>query len=356
MDKGEVEVMFTETHILPNKYNSHNLSRVVTGYDVTCVDCTSDKSKGYTRTEVNLTPDTPPAGYEFLDWSITGATLTGSAFKINNEDVTAKANYISNTCNITYLSDGHGNVYGPATATRGSYITLSNSYAPYYRLGSYSASNGLIVGNKLYPSGDCNVIGVFNPNYFTAEGYIRNKMTNNITTSTYSTVVNYGMDFLTSAIPTAQTGIPAKSTWQPSGYSAYKITIQPDITISAKCYHTYLYDGGPLLSSTTAEFSARTYYYSNVGSSGTNQRTGNYFGLKTSSFNDQSGLFVFKYNQPFTSNMQIPGPSTSWQLACYVNFKLSAKYNSTWNKSTTVTASAMKSAASAYWTATGIAP
>ena len=83
--------MFTEKHILGNPYNNHKLSRTVTGYEVTTVDCSADKTSGYSGTTVNLTPT--QTGSTFTNWSITGATLTGNAFNFDNSDVTVVAYY-----------------------------------------------------------------------------------------------------------------------------------------------------------------------------------------------------------------------------------------------------------------------
>lgn len=82
--------MFTEKHILTNPYNHHKLSRIVTGYDLSAVDCIPSVNSGYSGTIVNLTP---MSASRFLNWDITGATITGSAFAFGNEDVTAKGNY-----------------------------------------------------------------------------------------------------------------------------------------------------------------------------------------------------------------------------------------------------------------------
>lgn len=88
--------MFTEKHILVNPYNSHQLSRTVTGYEVTTVDCSADKSSGWNGATVNLTPYEAPAGYVFDGWNITGATITGSAFNFVGSDVTVSTKYADN--------------------------------------------------------------------------------------------------------------------------------------------------------------------------------------------------------------------------------------------------------------------
>lgn len=82
--------MFTEKHVLTNPYNNHRLSRTVTGYDVTAIDCNVSKTSGYNNSVVNLTPLYPE---RFQNWTITGASITGSAFSFDNSDVTASAQY-----------------------------------------------------------------------------------------------------------------------------------------------------------------------------------------------------------------------------------------------------------------------
>lgn len=86
--------MFTSKHYLNKTYGSHMLSRIVTGYNVTTIDCDSTVDSGYKGTEVTLIDQTP-AGYGFDHWNITGATLTGNNFILNN-DVTAQGIYTAN--------------------------------------------------------------------------------------------------------------------------------------------------------------------------------------------------------------------------------------------------------------------
>ena len=83
--------MFTAKHYINKTYGSHMLSRIVTGYNVTTIDCGSTVNSGYKGTEVTLIDQTP-AGSGFDHWNITGATLTGNNFILNN-DVTAQGIY-----------------------------------------------------------------------------------------------------------------------------------------------------------------------------------------------------------------------------------------------------------------------
>ena len=98
--------MFTEKHILGNPYNNHKLSRTITGYEVTTVDCSADKNSGWNGTTVNLSPDTDTTARKFSGWGITGSTLTGSAFKLT-DDTTAQAKFESAKY-VTLQTDGHG--------------------------------------------------------------------------------------------------------------------------------------------------------------------------------------------------------------------------------------------------------
>lgn len=83
--------MFTSKHYVNKTYGNHMLSRIVTGYNVTTIDCGSTVNSGYKGTEVTLIDQTP-AGSGFDHWNITGATLTGNNFILNN-DVTAQGIY-----------------------------------------------------------------------------------------------------------------------------------------------------------------------------------------------------------------------------------------------------------------------
>lgn len=93
--------MFTSKHYVNKTYGSHMLSRIVTGYNVTTIDCGSTVNSGYKGTEITLIDQTP-AGSGFDHWNITGATLTGNNFILNN-DVTAQGIYtaLPTTGNIT---------------------------------------------------------------------------------------------------------------------------------------------------------------------------------------------------------------------------------------------------------------
>lgn len=83
--------MKKEKHYLNKVYGGHQLSRYIDVYEVSTVDCAATQYSGYKGTEVTLIDQTP-AGYSFDHWNITGATLTGNNFILNN-DVTAQGIY-----------------------------------------------------------------------------------------------------------------------------------------------------------------------------------------------------------------------------------------------------------------------
>ena len=82
--------MFTDYKYLNNTFDQHPLYRTAYGYELSTVDCNADKMSGNNGITVNLTPTTAS---KFSGWAITGAELTGSAFKFTNSDVTARGYY-----------------------------------------------------------------------------------------------------------------------------------------------------------------------------------------------------------------------------------------------------------------------
>lgn len=168
--------MFTEKHILTNPYNHHKLSRTLSGFDVTTVDCNADKNSGWNGTTVNLTPNIAPEHQHFDSWGITGATIVNSSFNFNNSDVTAQALYAYDTpFNVTLQTDGHGNITAnKTTGYAGDVITLSNTASAGYEFSSYTVTGATINGNNLtFAAQNCTAKAnyVHNvSNYYTASG------------------------------------------------------------------------------------------------------------------------------------------------------------------------------------------
>ena len=143
MDKGEAEVMFTEQHFLNNPYNNHRLSRTVSGFEVSAVDCSADKTSGWNGTTVNLVPDANTTARKLSGWGITGSTLTGSAFKLV-DDTTAQAKFESAKY-VTLQTDGHG--FCGASKTAG--FINDTGYLTNYPDQGYVFSGYTITGSTL---------------------------------------------------------------------------------------------------------------------------------------------------------------------------------------------------------------
>lgn len=76
--------------------NIHNVTLQTDGHGT----LTASKTTGYSGDTITLTA-TPNTNYVFSGYTITGATMTGDAFKVQTNDITAKAwfNYVSPTKN-----------------------------------------------------------------------------------------------------------------------------------------------------------------------------------------------------------------------------------------------------------------
>ena len=170
--------MFTEKHILGNPYNGHHLSRTVTGYEVTTVDCSADKTSGWNGTTVNLTPDEAPAGYAFSGWNITGATITGSAFNFVGNDVGVSAIYGNPPELHRVYCYPTGVPYGRAKFSAdimsgypGDVATLTASAVPGIKLNHYEIDGATLTGNQFtYENTTVYVTGYFD--YKTAGKFI----------------------------------------------------------------------------------------------------------------------------------------------------------------------------------------
>lgn len=140
--------MFTEKHILTNPYNHHKLSRTLTGFDVTTVECNADKSSGWNGTTVNLTPNAVADTQKFSGWSSTGANITNSSFNFAGSDVTAKANF-ETAKDITLQTDGHGKISANKSyGFVGDIITLSNTASANYEFTGYSITGATLTGSQ----------------------------------------------------------------------------------------------------------------------------------------------------------------------------------------------------------------
>jgi hypothetical protein len=171
--------MKTEKHIVNKTYGGHQLSRYIDVYEVSTVDCAATQYSGYKGTEITLIDQTP-AGYGFDHWNITGATLTGNNFILNN-DVTAQGIY---TAEPSYTSMPiAGAMLGVADSITASEYAPDHSYQRVYY--DYNQTHF----SRAIPGGNPTTI---NLNVF-ANGYSVNSIRN---MSAYSTNFVTGKDVL----------------------------------------------------------------------------------------------------------------------------------------------------------------
>lgn len=194
--------MFTEKHILGNPYNNHNLSRTVTGYEVSTVDCSADKSSGWNGTTVNLTPKTVGSTMRFSSWSATGANIINSAFTLA-ADATAKANF-ETAKSLTRQTDGHGTL--GTTINVGFINDIANLY-PYpnqgYAFSGYTITGATLTGSAFkFTGSDVTAKAWFSPNLNTvtigtAKWLSTNLFIDDGGTGIYHQTVNYGQGNVT---------------------------------------------------------------------------------------------------------------------------------------------------------------
>ena len=142
--------MIKEKHTLTNPYNHHALSRYIDVYEVTTDGCSSSPMSGYKGTEATLV-DEPAWNEKFSSYSITGATLTGNNFVINN-DVTAKANYetAKNVTTIRCNSTKNSGFIGDTASLTNSSPAWNEKFSSYSITGStLTGSNFKFTGSNI---------------------------------------------------------------------------------------------------------------------------------------------------------------------------------------------------------------
>ena len=131
----------------------------------------ADKASGVPGDIVTLS-NTPSVGYNFDNYSITGATLTGSQFEFGNSDVSAEGLFSRKAYTLTLQNDGHGTISATkTTGYAGDTVTLSNSYNTYYRFNNYTQSAGSLNGSTFtFGNADATAKANFKVNNFFASG------------------------------------------------------------------------------------------------------------------------------------------------------------------------------------------
>ena len=138
--------MIKEKHLVNKTYSNHQLARYIDVYEVTTDGCSSSPMSGYKGTEATLI-DQPAWNEKFSSWSLTGTTVTGNNYVINN-DVTAKANY-ETAKNVTLQTDGHGTIAAsPISGFSGTIVTLSNTPNQDYSFLNYDITGATLTGSQ----------------------------------------------------------------------------------------------------------------------------------------------------------------------------------------------------------------
>lgn len=292
----------------------------------------SDKNTGYSNDVVTLT-NTPSAGYILNRYDITGATMTGSQFKFEDQDVTAKAIFTATGYTLTLQNDGHGTISAnKVTGFAGDTVTLSTSYNTYYRFNNYSVTGGTINGNTFtFGNGNATAKANFKTNNFTATGKFESGSNVQITGkgSSKSTDVPekyaiYGAH--TGNVPTAWYN--TSNRWKPSNVSGYSMTLNTKMTFSGKTIWQGYRGGMSFATGTTM-----------IGTTASNTRT--YYK------NDQ-GSAIWNYNETVTTTAQNVNYGISGKLS------ITASYGQ--GDYGYATATYIAASSTGTWTATGIAP
>ena len=129
--------------------------------------------------------NTPNAHYTFGSYSITGATLTGSQFKFNGGNVTAKGSFIADPVRtITLQSTSGGTINAnKLTGYDGDVITLTTAVtAQHSHFGSYSITGATLTGNQFKLNGsNVTAKATYIPEMYlqtvTASGYMKQNAT-----------------------------------------------------------------------------------------------------------------------------------------------------------------------------------
>lgn len=150
------EDIYVAPSFIHNVYNI-NLQQTTGG------TITSDKSTGYYGDTVTLS-NTPAEHYGFRDYSITGATLTGNKFTINESNVTAKANFSAWLVRNVSVQQRTGGTIASnkSTGYDGDVVTLSNTANAGYTFTNYNVTGATLTGNQFaFNGGNVTAQGAF---------------------------------------------------------------------------------------------------------------------------------------------------------------------------------------------------
>lgn len=124
--------------------NKHNITTLTSNYGTIA----ANKSTAYSGDTVTLS-NTPAADCHFNSYSITGATLTGSNFKMGTSNVSARGSFSRNVHNLTLQTNGHGTISASnTTGYSGTQITLNNTPNEDYSFTRYDMTGATVTSDK----------------------------------------------------------------------------------------------------------------------------------------------------------------------------------------------------------------
>ena len=234
----------------------------------------ADKDKGFIGDVVTVT-GTMDEGWYLTGFNTTGATMTGNQFAFAGEDVTVEGLYTDEGFPVVYEAEDGVHLEGSPIAIPGQGITLTTSYDTYYRTNGYDITGGYIENGLLYATAACTARLKSKVNTFTASGGWEKGSDVTVTggngsTGTAAIAAKYAtVSYHTSNVPTAWYN--TSNRWKvTSTVSAYKITLNPTISMSARAGHTnskngYWLTGVCLLGSTQTQAQGQVSTHSTNG-------------------------------------------------------------------------------------------
>lgn len=141
--------MRTEQHIINNRYSTHGIHRDIPVYDVTLQTegsgtLVANCAEGFNNTTVTMTA-TPAQDYALSGYDITGATLTGDCFTLNN-DVTAKAIFTL----TGYFPSGHYRAWNWDNEYSNNPVNNYNITSGEYYYSPYTAASAATLNRQLF--------------------------------------------------------------------------------------------------------------------------------------------------------------------------------------------------------------
>lgn len=117
---------------------------------------------GYAGSTAGLTA-TPDADCHFVDYEVTGGSISDNTFTYANNDATAKANFARNVHNNIVLTSDYGTITAtPSTANSGDVVTLTNTPNDDCHFVNYEVTGATLTSDKyMVETEDVSARGVF---------------------------------------------------------------------------------------------------------------------------------------------------------------------------------------------------